>query len=595
MCGYAGSLDSSGVRAWLPGHKNWLDADGAYIAALRMFPSLCAWLSKAGRPSVLAWGRMKADTAVLTARVFENLVTPGRPGCLDWTKSEATSQPTVDASLLGYGAWLIRDTLLPLIPASEKKHFQDWLSHFSSGQPYDNNWSLFWIVNHAARKALGWPHDQGKIDQGWTTIEKLSRGGGWMTDGGEGNFDDYNWWVFGTHELWWDQMDGKADPARSARLRERLRGRLEDYPYFFASDGSISEFGRSLSYKFGRLGCPIQAYQMGLWPHSAGMLKRLVRLHLRHYDAQGAIDRTTHTVRQELSEFGNPAVREDYIDTGHPYWCMHAFTALWQLAEDDPFWTCAEEPLPVESGDFSRLIAAPGWILQGTKKSGQVDRHNLGSRHGEEAPYRAKYSKLVYGSHFPVNLGPVDGDFGPDNALCLRQEGRWEHPGAYVLLEASPEKLVARYTMKLASGTVMVETTLRPFGEGHRRSHKLFVPAHAGEFTVVEGGAPLGYAPGQVPAREADPLTLQSSARRWQQCSLIRGLRGYHRALLPAGFRGHQDLNAVHALAVVPVIEADVPSRPEAFHVELECLAWATSLEMDGEFDKILEQTRRSL
>src|SRR5690606_18720002 len=131
--------------------------------------------------------------------------------------------------------------------------FRQWLDYFASGELATSNWALFWIVNHTARKALGWDFSQQTIDRAWELMHACHRGDGWMTDGPEGCFDDYNWWVFGTHEMFWMQMDGgNADHVR--QISQRLRERLDDYPYFFAANGAYTEYGRSLSYKFARLG-----------------------------------------------------------------------------------------------------------------------------------------------------------------------------------------------------------------------------------------------------------------------------------------------------------------------------------------------------
>src|SRR5690606_37364696 len=138
---------------------------------------------------------------------------------------------------------------------------RQWLDYFSPPNLTQSNWNRFWIVNLAFRKAMGWDYSQDLLDEAWRRIDSYARDGGWMTDHArEGYFDDYNWWVFGSHELWWMQLDGPSDTARCDRVAARLRQRLEDYPYFFSGDGAYSEYGRSLSYKFARLGCPILAY-----------------------------------------------------------------------------------------------------------------------------------------------------------------------------------------------------------------------------------------------------------------------------------------------------------------------------------------------
>src|SRR6185295_3407892 len=195
---------------------------------------------------------------------------------------------------------------------------------------------------------------------------------------------------FAMHVLAWAQMDGASMPERRDVLLERVRNWMQHYPYFFAADGATVEYGRSLSYKFSRLGAPLWAYKLGAWPHSAGMLKRLVGRHLRWYVDHGAV-RADGTLRQALTVTGSEEIMERYISTGASYWAMQAFSGLWSLADDDPFWTAEEEPLPIEQGDFLKVFPQPGWVLAG--RDGEVTQFNAGSWY---AGSNNKYMKLVY-------------------------------------------------------------------------------------------------------------------------------------------------------------------------------------------------------
>lgn len=557
--GYALALDDTLIRGWLAGHKNPKDHGGAFDLCTRMFPALCAWLAQPARPRQLTVRGLRIDLEELVRAVLERAFDPQEPGhwglggAVDWNPR------VVEGSCVAYGAWLLRDTVLPTLPPGKLQQLQDWLTHFAGGQLPASNWNLFWVVNQSACKALGWRYAQQRIDQAWENLNRLERPDGWMSDAGLRNFDDYNWWVFGLQELWWCQMDWASNEALQQRVHQRVRRRLEDFPYLFGADGAYTEYGRSLSYKFARLACPVLAYQMGLWPYSAGMLKRLVRLHLSHYDNVGAIDRHTDTIRQELSEFGNPAARDSYISTGHPYWAMHAFASLWQLAEDDPIWTCAEEPLPVEAEDFTRLIAPTGWLLRGCKQSGQVMRYVVGSEHGSGAS-AAKYAKFVYSSSFPINLGPVEGDFGPDSALCVTDGQAWAHAGAYEAMAATDRYLRGRHKLVLGSWIISCQSILVPLeAEGCLRIHRIVLPRGIGAVSFWEGGSALGYAPGEVPQKEVNPGRCWSMVRLGGLVSTIRGIVGYTQAHLPCAFRGREDLGARHARTLTPLLEAQVP------------------------------------
>lgn len=582
--GYVLSLDDTLIRAWLPGHKNASDDGGTWDMSSRMFAALAAWLSDPRRPAVFRIRGVTVDVAELCAAVLERAFDPDSPGFWGRDEFPPRDQRTVESSMLAYGAWLLRDSLLPRISSRALGLLERWLEYFASAPLWSNNWNLFWIVNHAARKALGWSYDQSTIDEAWEIIEGYHRGDGWMTDGPEGHFDDYNWWVFGTHELFWIQMDGESHAARADRIKERLGTRLRLFPHFFGSDGSVSEYGRSISYKFGRLGAAVLGYKLGVWPHSSGMLRRLVRRHLAFYDNVGAIDRVTDTLRQELSEFGHPDVRDSYINTGHPYWAMHAFSALWQIDADDPLWTVPEEALPVEAASYQHVVKPAGWIVTGVQDGGQVLRYQLGTKHGR-GEYVAKYGKFLYGSHFPANFGFVEGDVGPDSALCLTDGDHWAHPGVYEEFDATGDYLRARYTLEPAEDGegVPVETILFPRGEVCLRLHRIG-PIRTGShgarpISLVEGAAALGYAPGRFPTKRVTDEPMASAA--WVRprsggvrASIILALRGYDRAVGASGFRGTESTNGVHHRAVTPTLAVD--SLPAGGVHECACLTVAT-------------------
>src|SRR5690606_14647881 len=188
----------------------------------------------------------------------------------------------------------------------------------------------------------------------------------------------------------------------------RSRALMHHVPSFFAADGAYQEYGRSGAYKFARLGALLWAHRHGAWPHSVGLLRTIVERHLRWYLRRGAI-RPDGTLRQALTSTGSPAIRESYISTGASYWATQAFGGLWSLPDDDPLWTTAPEPLPIERGDVHRVLMEPGWILTGTRESGHIHRFTTYVSH-----YPAKYAKLAYSTAAPYNAGLGDGAPTPD-------------------------------------------------------------------------------------------------------------------------------------------------------------------------------------
>ena len=134
---------------------------------------------------------------------------------------------------------------------------------------WTDNWALFYVLNHAVRKALGARYDQAILDEVMLDyLDKVYCGDGWYDDApqrGARHFDSYLTWGFGMHVLQWAMLDGTAVPQRRDVLLERVRRWMMHFPYFFASDGAYCEYGRSLCYKFGRTrrACPgLQAWRV---------------------------------------------------------------------------------------------------------------------------------------------------------------------------------------------------------------------------------------------------------------------------------------------------------------------------------------------
>jgi hypothetical protein len=570
VAGWARSLDSSGARTLIDGVSNAADAGGSYEGVTRMLWGLGGWLSHAERPAVLRWRGEAFDLQALARRALAAGTDPRSRGY--WGRAPSSGeydQRTVESGQVAFVAWQTRGRIWAGLSDEQREHLLVWLERFGQRPAsWRNNWALFWALNHAGRKALGARHDQAILDSALDYLDGVYCGEGWYDDApqrGVNHFDDYNYWVFGTHVLAWAQCDGATQPDRRARLLDRVRQSMQHFPYFFAADGGYAEYGRSLSYKFARLGAPLWAYRLGCWPHAPGMLRRLVGRHLRWYLDRGAM-RADGTLRQSLTGAGSLAVREPYISTGATYWAMLAFAGLWSVPDDDPFWSADEQPLPVERGDFVRVFAQPGWVVSGTRATGAVQRFNAGST----GHYTAKYDKFLYSSAAPFDVGLADGAPAPDSMLCLTDGQAIGHrAGSLAAAVGAPGWLRMRYQQQVAGGTHTIDTTIVMRGELHLRAHRISLDAAAkGPVGALEGPAPLGYLDGE------QPLIASDSAAGWEYAAAgsrsvgIVRLRGYDGQRRAAAWRGRADLNSVYGRSVLPLLSV---SRLDPVH-ELVCL-----------------------
>jgi hypothetical protein len=501
VAGWAKSLDSSGARTWMDGVPNYADAGGSFEGVTRMLWGLGSWLSHSERQAQVEWCGEVYDLEALTYRAFVNGCDPHSLGY--WGRGryrDDWDQRTVETAQVAFALWQTRDRIWARMSEGERTNVIAFLDRFGQRpSAWMSNWALFWAVNHAGRKVLGKDYDQTIIDEVMNGyLDGVYCGDGWYDDvarRGENHFDDYNTWVFAMHVMAWAQMDGNTAPERRDELLERVRAWMQHYPHFFAADGAYCEFGRSGAYKFCRLGAPIWAYRLGIWTHSPGMLKRLVGKHLRWYIDRGAV-RPDGTLRQTLTATGSPEIIERYISTGATYWAMQAFSGLWALPDDDPFWQAEEELLPAEQGDFTKVFAQPGWVV--TAKDGHVQRFNAGS---VKRGYGGKYAKFVYSTRNPFNVGLDAGQIGVDSNLCLSENGvRGQRESVLAYTVGESGWLRMRYRIQLNDHQHTVETILITLGDIHLRAHRITLDPAAEWVMLEEGSAPLGYDAGAVPA-----------------------------------------------------------------------------------------------
>jgi hypothetical protein len=549
----------------MEGITNENDIGGSYEGVTRMLWGIGSWLVYPYRPSLVAYCDDTYDLEALMYRALVNGCNPDAAGYWGRTKSWAPhwDQQTVEAAQVAYAVWQTRDRIWAKMTSTEQGYVLDFLERFGQRPPlWTTNWALFWVLNHAGRKALNGSYDQAILDEVmFNYLDKVYCGDGWYVDAPQRSarhFDNYLTWGFAIHVLEWAMLDGAAVPERRDELLERVRLWMMHFPYFFASDGAYCEYGRSLCYKFGRLGAPVLAYKLGVWPHPVGMLKRLVGRHLRWYVDRGAI-RDDGTLRQSLTVVGSPLIREHYISTGSSYWAMQVFCGLWSLPDDDPFWTVDEEPLPAEKSNYVKVFPQPGWVV--TASEGQVTQFNAGSL---DSSYQDKYAKLCYSTRTPFDIGDI-GAASLDSSLCLRDNTR-RATREYILCDAVNEKwLRSLYIVPLNGRKHLVDTTIVLLGNTYLVAHRVNLHSASKQVIGEQGSAPLGYNEGAVPStRFEDGWSFVESGN---MSVGIKPLRGYSHPTQIISGRS----NIVYANSRVAVLISSPMNRRH----KLTCLIYA--------------------
>ena len=580
VAGWANSLDASGTRTLMDGLPNEHDAGGSYEGVTRMLWGLGSWLSYPDRPAQLEWRGVTYDLEALTYRALVNGCDPDALGtwCHPPVRNKDGDQRTVEGAQVAFATWQTRERIWSRMSERERGNVIGFLDQVGKHPTvWESNWSLFWVLNHTARKTLGAPYEQAILEEVMGDfLDSVYCGDGWYDDAewrGMHHFDNYNSWVFSMHVMAWSQMDGASMPERRDILLDRIRNWMQHYPYFFAADGATPEYGRSLSYKFTRLGAPLWAYKLGVWPHSTGMLKRLVGRHLRWYVNRGAV-RADGTLRQSLTAVGSMEIMERYISTGASYWAMQAFSGLWSLPDDDPFWTVEEEPLPAERGDFVKVFPQPGWVI--TAHAGDVQQFNAGSGYSGYGNNN-KYLKLVYSTRNPFNVGLDHGQPSLDSSLHLSESGvRGQRESEFKYAVGDSGWVRTHYTIQVNGHRHSIDTTMIPLGGFHLRAHRITLdPATsqvtASQVTAEEGSAALGYDgydSGTYPEVRAEDGWLFAAIG--DNAVGIKPLQGYSGAAqaVPGS------PNSVYVYSLVAVLSA-VPLKPQH---DLICLVYAGEL-----------------
>ncbi|MBA3377766.1 MAG: hypothetical protein H0T93_02675, partial [Chloroflexia bacterium] len=246
------------------------------------------------------------------------------------------------------------------------------------------------------------------------------------------------------------------------------------------------------------------------------------------------------------------AIRETYISTGVTYWAMQAFGGLWSLDDDDPFWNVTPEALLIEQGDVFRVLPEPGWILSGTRESGQIHRFTT-----HVSSYPAKYAKLVYSTATPYNAGLGDGFPTPDAMVGLHVDGHVSHRTCNETA-AIKEAGWIRYRHELSGKVAVFDTIIIPDGDLHLRLHRLVEATMPGPVPTVEGAAALGFDEGDNPRLMYDSETGLSGGVTSEHAVAIRGWDRHRSPRLPRSFADGGRGNVVYGLNVIPYLEGEL-------------------------------------
>lgn len=415
-CGYADHLLRSAHRYGTADHAN-IHLPGANSAYGPRSDSLEAF----ARTFLLASFRIAGDpqgTGWIAEWYAQGLDAGTNPANPDrWPTPGELGQAKVEAASLAVGLALTRDVLWDKLPQRVQEQLIAWFETVIGEEYPPINWVWFQIVVETFLASIGGRSSDEDIDAGLAIHDSLYRGHGWFADGPERAYDHYVGWAFQVYPQLWALM-APADPrvkARKALDGERLADFLDDAAHLVGGNGAPLIQGRSLIYRFAAA-APFWAGELsGHTRLSPGLGRRTASGMLDYFVRHGAVTDDGLLSIGWHGEFAG--MKQSYSGAGSPYWAAKGFLGL-ALPADHRVWTAVEEPLPVEAGDTQRLIAAPGWQLDGTAADGVVRIRNHGTDHANAGAAIADsplYARLGYSTHTFPDLEPES----LDNAVVM--------------------------------------------------------------------------------------------------------------------------------------------------------------------------------
>jgi hypothetical protein len=260
------------------------------------------------------------------------------------------------------------------------------------------NWLWFRIVVQTFLRSVGGPWSADDIAADLTLHDSLVRADGWISDGAERSYDHYVGWALHLYPVLWARMAGATEltGGREAQDVASLDRYLDDALALVGADGSPLLQGRSLIYRFAAAAPFWAGVIAGVPSWSAGQLRHAASRIVSHFDdarVPGDTDVLSigwHEPWRDLAQ--------SYSGPGSPYWAAKGLLGV-SLPADHPVWSSPSAPLPIETGDSIRAIAAPAWIVSGTHSDGIVRVTNHGTDHAVEGTASADsplYARLGY-------------------------------------------------------------------------------------------------------------------------------------------------------------------------------------------------------
>jgi hypothetical protein len=358
-----------------------------------------------------------------------------------WVRLTEHPQAKVEAASLAYALDTTRPLIWDHLSSRTQEQVIEYLAPAVGDHTYPrNNWLWFRIFAQTFLKSVGADWSATDVAEDLALHDSFIRDAGWLSDGDTRNYDYYVGWALHFYPHLWARMSGSAEllsAERRAADVARLDRYLDDYQYFFGSDGAPIFQGRSLIYRHATAAPFWAGAVAGVPSHEPGLLRRAASGVAAYFARKGVPDRRGLLT---LGYFGEPwpELPQAYSGPGSPYWASHGFLGL-ALPAEHPVWQATEQPLPIDQTDTVRAITSPGWVVSGTRADGIVRLNNHGSDHslpGRIVGDTPLYAQIGYSSATRPRLDQAAWNEPTHMAAALADaKGRLAHRSGFTTLD----------------------------------------------------------------------------------------------------------------------------------------------------------------
>ncbi len=325
------------------------------------------------------------------------MFTPGNPQSLPLPDDmpDATYQFTCEFGGLLKTLLLLPDVIWPYFTKAQKDEMAVCISAWAHHRTTQNNWRIFNLVALSFLKKHGYEIDDELLKSHLLWVVSYHSGEGWYL---EQTYNYYTISLFIVYGTIWNRAFGDEHyPEIAATIERSAHEMMKTYPNFFARDGYINMWARSICYRtWISGGFPVSFMLQGGSPLDPGWARRLCSGSILQF-----VSREDFYFNDipALGFYGHKEYMvQNYSCPGSPFLMFLPFICL-ALPDDSPFWMAREnEGFWPELGEASKVsvLEKPGLVLVNHGKTG-ASEIVPGKTYYDDP----NYSKLAYNTHFP--------------------------------------------------------------------------------------------------------------------------------------------------------------------------------------------------